>query len=42
MCWAAPGLPIHVVVLELMGRNAGWVTAASALAGRLTDCQVLT
>lgn len=38
----ASGLPIHVVVLELMGRNAGWVTAASALAGRLTDCQVLT
>ncbi len=26
----ASGLPIHVVVLELMGRNAGWVTAASA------------
>ena len=25
-------LPIHVVVLEAMGRNAGWVTAASALA----------
>ncbi len=38
----ASGLPIHVVVLELMGRNAGWVTAASAMAGRLTDCQVLT
>ena len=38
----ASGLPIHVVVLELMGRNAGWVTAASAMAKRLTDCQVLT
>ncbi len=38
----ASGLPIHVVVLELMGRNAGWVTAASAMAARLTDCQVLT
>ena len=38
----ASGLPIHVVVLELMGRNVGWVTAASALAGRLTDCEVLT
>ncbi|MDO4662162.1 MAG: diphosphate--fructose-6-phosphate 1-phosphotransferase [Tissierellia bacterium] len=25
------GLPIHVVILESMGRNAGWVTAASAL-----------
>ena len=38
----ASALPIHVVVLELMGRNAGWVTAASALAARLTDCEVLT
>lgn len=38
----ASDLPIHVVVLELMGRNAGWVTAASAMAKRLTDCQVLT
>ena len=38
----ASGLPIHVVVLELMGRNAGWVTAASALAARLTPCPVLT
>ena len=25
-------LPIHVVVLEALGRNAGWTTAASALA----------
>jgi 6-phosphofructokinase len=25
-------LPIHVVVVELMGRNAGWLTAAAALA----------
>jgi len=24
-------LPIHVCILELMGRNAGWVTAASTL-----------
>lgn len=38
----ASGLPIHVVVLELMGRNAGWVTAASALAARKTNCEVLT
>ena len=38
----ASGLPIHVVVLELMGRNAGWITAAAALAARLTDCRVLT
>lgn len=38
----ASGLPIHVVVLELMGRNAGWVTAAGALAGRITHCEQLT
>ena len=25
-------LPIHVCVMEAMGRNAGWITAASALA----------
>ncbi len=38
----ASGLPIHVVVAEYMGRNAGWVTAASAMAARLTRCEVLT
>ena len=38
----ASALPIHVVVLELMGRNAGWVTAAGALAARVTNCPVLT
>ncbi len=38
----ASALPIHVVVLELMGRNAGWVTAASYMAKRLTRCEVLT
>lgn len=27
-------LPIHVCVMEAMGRNAGWITAASALARR--------
>ncbi|MCD8103849.1 MAG: 6-phosphofructokinase [Lachnospiraceae bacterium] len=37
----ASALPIHVVVLELMGRNAGWVTAASAMAQRLTRCEQL-
>ena len=26
-------LPIHVVVIETFGRNAGWITASSALAG---------
>ncbi len=38
----ASSLPIHVVVLELMGRNAGWVTAASDLARRVTTCSQLT
>lgn len=32
VCCDVKGLPIHVVVIEAMGRNAGWVTAASALA----------
>lgn len=35
------GLPIHVVVMELMGRNAGWVTAAAAMAKRITKCEQL-
>lgn len=30
-------LPIHVVIIESMGRNAGWITAASALARQKTD-----
>ncbi len=38
----ASSLPIHVVVLELMGRNAGWVTAASDMAHRVTTCNQLT
>ena len=32
LCADVKGLPIHVVVLEASGRNAGWITAASALA----------
>jgi 6-phosphofructokinase len=32
----ASALPIHVVVMEVMGRNAGWITAASGLASKLT------
>lgn len=31
-------LPIHVVVMEALGRNAGWVTAASALAEDGDNC----
>lgn len=30
-------LPIHVSVVEAMGRNAGWITAASALARKKPD-----
>ena len=32
VCCDVKGLPIHLVIVEAMGRNAGWVTAASALA----------
>ncbi len=32
VCADVKGLPIHVVVIETSGRNAGWITAASALA----------
>lgn len=32
ICADVKGLPIHVVVIEAQGRNAGWITAASALA----------
>lgn len=32
VCQDVRALPIHVCVLETMGRNAGWITAASALA----------
>lgn len=32
ICTDVRGLPIHVCVIEAMGRNAGWVTAAAAMA----------
>ena len=32
LCADVRSLPIHVVVMEASGRNAGWITAASALA----------
>lgn len=32
LCCDVEGLPIHVVVLETSGRNAGWLTAAASLA----------
>lgn len=31
------GLPIHVSIIEVMGRNAGWLAASSALAKRKED-----
>lgn len=33
LCADVRSLPIHVVIMEASGRNAGWITAASALAG---------
>lgn len=32
VCADVQGLPIHVVVIEASGRNAGWITAASVMA----------
>ncbi|MDR0623995.1 MAG: diphosphate--fructose-6-phosphate 1-phosphotransferase, partial [Treponema sp.] len=37
----AASLPIHVVIMELMGRNAGWITAASTLFSRNMPCEHL-
>lgn len=38
VCADVKSLPIHVVVIEASGRNAGWITAASALAGAANGC----
>ncbi len=32
VCCDVRGLPIHIVVIEVMGRSAGWVAASAALA----------
>lgn len=32
VCADVKGLPIHVVVIEALGRNAGWITASGAMA----------
>ena len=37
----AASLPIHVVILEMMGRNAGWITAATALFKDAMPCEQL-
>lgn len=38
----ASALPIHVVVMEFMGRNAGWITAAASLGERISHCPMIT
>jgi 6-phosphofructokinase len=37
----ASALPIHVVVMEVMGRNAGWITATTALYRNKMQCEHL-
>ena len=37
ICADVRSLPIHVCIIEAMGRNAGWITAASALARQDPD-----
>lgn len=37
----ASALPIHVVVMELMGRNAGWLTASASLFRDKMPCELL-
>lgn len=34
ICTDVLSLPIHVCIIEAMGRNAGWITAAAALAAQ--------
>ncbi len=38
----AAALPIHIVVMELMGRNAGWITAAAQLGAAVSGCEMMT
>lgn len=38
----ASALPIHVVVMEFMGRNAGWITAAASLGEQISRCPMIT
>lgn len=37
VCADVKSMPIHVVIMETSGRNAGWITAASALANLTGD-----
>lgn len=34
LCYDVESMPIHVVVVEVSGRNVGWLTAASAMADK--------
>ena len=38
MCADVHGLPAHVSIVETLGRNAGWVAAASSLADEFGVC----
>lgn len=38
----ASALPIHIVVMEVMGRNAGWLTAAAGLGAAVSGCEMMT
>lgn len=38
LCYDVASLPIHVSIIEAMGRNAGWLTASSLLAKDASDC----
>ena len=38
----ASALPIHIVVMEVMGRHAGWLTAAASLGAAVSGCEMMT
>jgi len=37
----ASALPIHIVVMELMGRNTGWITGAASFGQRISRCPMM-
>lgn len=38
----ASALPIHIVVTEYMGRDAGWITAAASMGQKIAGCEMMT
>ncbi len=38
----ASALPIHIVVTEYMGRDAGWITAAASMGQKISGCEMMT